>query len=144
MSMEQAPMMPAGVWGQPQMSPQLAAAVGWHVGHGWRVESAPMPGQVVVVSGRPVNHILHLLLTVLTMGLWGLVWLLLTLSPSESRAVLTVQPDGSVTNSVLAALHRQDRERSAQPWYLRTWPIVLIVGGAMALVVVLAAAGSGS
>ena len=123
-------------WGlDPAHQQNLANAVAWHVTHGWRVESAPMPGQVVVVSGRPTNHILHLLLTVITFGLWGVLWLVLALSSSESRAVLTVQPDGSVANTLMA----QVRERAAVPWYKdKTTIIVLSVLGVVILFAMLA------
>jgi hypothetical protein len=36
-------------WGvEPAQQAALAQAVEWHVRVGWRVESSPMPGQVVV------------------------------------------------------------------------------------------------
>jgi len=124
-------------WGiDPAQQQQLAATVAWHVSRGWRVESAPMPGQVVVVHGRPCNHILHLLLTVFTFGLWGLVWLLVAVSPSESRAVLTVMPDGSVSNTLMA----QVRERAAVPWYKDKTTIVVL--SVLGVVVLIAALGS--
>jgi hypothetical protein len=87
-------------WGvEPAQQAALAQAVESHVRLGWRVESSPLPGQVVVVRGKRPNHILHLLLSVVTLGLWLPVWLLLAATSHETRAVLTVRPDGSVTNS---------------------------------------------
>ena len=56
---------------------------------GYRVEAAPLPGQVVMVRGRRPNHILHLLLSVVTVGLWLPVWLLVGLGAREHRVVVS-------------------------------------------------------
>jgi hypothetical protein len=50
----------------------------------------------VVSAGRPVNHVLHLFLTVITLGLWLLVWIPLHLRSRPRRYVLTVGVDGQV------------------------------------------------
>ena len=47
--------------------------------------------QVIIVRGKPVNHILHLLLMLCTVGLWGLVWLSM-LGGGEKRAAMHVDP----------------------------------------------------
>jgi hypothetical protein len=59
------------------------------VGLGYRVEAAPVPGQVVMVRGRRANHVLHLLLSVVTVGLWLPVWLLVGLGAREHRIVVS-------------------------------------------------------
>jgi len=41
-----------------------------------------------LVKGHPVNHILHLLLSVFTFGLWLPVWLLVALVSGEKRKVI--------------------------------------------------------
>ena len=66
------------------------------VSKGWRIESK---GQfyAVVVEGRSVNHILHLLLTILTSGLWIIVWLLLVVSGGERRRMIYVNEFGYVS-----------------------------------------------
>ena len=51
---------------------------------------------VIVARGKPVNHILHLLLTVVTMGLWALVWLAIALGGGVKRAQVEVTPTGEV------------------------------------------------
>lgn len=57
---------------------------------GWRVESQTDYQAVVVKVKRP-NHILHLVLSILTLGLWLLVWLIIALRKKErARMVLTV------------------------------------------------------
>ncbi len=43
-----------------------------------------------LVHGRPVNHILHLLLSVFTVGLWLVVWLILTVTGGEERVLVQV------------------------------------------------------
>lgn len=47
---------------------------------GWRIESQT-PTQVVLVKGEPFNHVLHLLLSIFTAGLWLPVWFLKAISP---------------------------------------------------------------
>ena len=41
-----------------------------------------------LAKGHPVNHILHLLLSVFTFGLWLPVWLLVALVSGEKRKVV--------------------------------------------------------
>ena len=53
----------------------------------------------VVVYGRPVNHILHLLLTLVTCGLWAVIWLGLVVDHGEQRCVLFVDSCGNVTRN---------------------------------------------
>lgn len=63
---------------------------------GVRIE--PMgPTQAVLVSGKRTNHILHLLLSVFTVGFWLPIWLIIALSNSgERRQVITVDAWGRV------------------------------------------------
>ena len=65
---------------------------------GGRVEHRT-PDTVVMVMGKPVNHVLHLLLSLFcTCGLWVPVWLLLAAFGGEQRRILTVGPDGDVVD----------------------------------------------
>jgi transposase len=111
----------------------LAGSVQYYVGRGWRVESAPMPGQVVIVQGKRPNHILHLLLSVVTFGMWLPIWAILAITSKETRAVLTSYPDGTVTNSLAIAA----AERAAQPWW-REHATLVAVAIVVALVIVAA------
>jgi hypothetical protein len=62
--------------------------------HGWRVESRS-EFQAVFARGHRPNHILHLLLTILTAGLWGLfVWLPLSIFGGEKRRMVSVDEYG--------------------------------------------------
>ena len=60
---------------------------------GWRVESET-DYHMVMVKGHRVNHILHLLLSILTLGVWIVVWLLLIILGGEKRRVINkVSPE---------------------------------------------------
>ena len=65
----------------------LDQEVAQYVKRGWRVESRS-DTQAVMVKGHRPNHILHLILTILTFGLWAVVWLLLTALGGEKRKTL--------------------------------------------------------
>jgi hypothetical protein len=73
----------------------LAMAIQREVASGNRVESQ-MDANAIMVSGKPVHHVLHLILTVLTGGFWVLVWLPLTFLGGERRIALTVDDYGNV------------------------------------------------
>lgn len=45
-----------------------------------------------------VNHVLHAILTVLTGGLWGIVWLVLALRAADARRAPQPEPDAAVIN----------------------------------------------
>jgi hypothetical protein len=71
----------------------LARAVADQTRQGWRVESQS-DYQTIMVKGRHVKHILHLVLTLLT-GVWGIVWLTIWLLYRERRAIVTVDEYGN-------------------------------------------------
>ena len=52
----------------------LGRAIHAQVAQGARVESQG-DYQAILVIGHRTNHTLHLILTVVTFGLWGIVWL---------------------------------------------------------------------
>jgi hypothetical protein len=62
---------------------------------GARVESQS-EYQAVLSTGQPVNHILHLLITIFTCGIWGLVWLVLVVTGGVKRHLLQVDEWGNV------------------------------------------------
>ena len=66
----------------------LDAQVAQYVRWGYRVESLT-PTQAVVVKGRRTNHLLHLILTLVTLGVWAIVWILVAIFGGEKRKVLT-------------------------------------------------------
>lgn len=63
---------------------------------GWRTESRG-EFQATVVKGKRPSHLLHLVLSVLTAGVWLIVWLLVGLLGGEKRRMVTVDDDGGVT-----------------------------------------------
>lgn len=65
------------------------------VNGGARVESRS-DYEAVLVQGRRPNHVLHLLLSIVTLGLWLIVWLIVGITHRERRALLTVDEFGTV------------------------------------------------
>ena len=63
---------------------------------GKRVESQ-IEYHVVLVQKQDVNHILHLILSVCTAGLWLVVWAIMVLQTKDIRQVLQVDEYGSIT-----------------------------------------------
>lgn len=61
---------------------------------GSRIESQS-DFQAVLVQGHRPNHVLHLLLTVFTLGLWLIVWIIVAGAGGEKRALLTVDEYGN-------------------------------------------------
>lgn len=71
---------------------QLATKTAEYTRRGWRVEAASST-MVTLAKGKRPNHVLHLLLTVFTVGVWGLVWAWLAIVKHERRVTLTVIGD---------------------------------------------------
>ena len=72
----------------------LARAVANEIRQGWRVESQT-DYQAVIVRGQRPNHILHLILTIITVGLWGLVWIAVVALGGEKRGVIEIDAYGN-------------------------------------------------
>lgn len=72
----------------------LARTVSGQVASGARVESQS-DFQAVVVRGKSVNHVLHLILTLVTFTLWGIVWIALAIFGGEKRSMVTVDEYGN-------------------------------------------------
>ena len=70
---------------------------------GWRVESRSR-FQVVLVTGKPVNHLLHAILAVLTGGLWLIGWLIVGLTGGEDRELVSVDPHGNIDSQKAKAI----------------------------------------
>ena len=75
---------------------QLDAQIASFTGQGYRIESNT-GGLVTMVSGKKTNHILHLLLSVVTLGLWLPVWLIVAAFGGERRVMLTTDDAGQVS-----------------------------------------------
>lgn len=88
-------------WGTPTpedlqraMDARVANWVRWD----WGVE-AQTPTQVVMVKGHRPNHLLHLILSIITLGLWLIVWLILSIASGEKRKTISVSADGRLVES---------------------------------------------
>jgi hypothetical protein len=57
---------------------------------GWRIENRS-DFQATIASGNRINHVLHLILAIVTAGLWGIVWIILAIrhqaTPHHGRRV---------------------------------------------------------
>ncbi len=76
----------------------LARAITGALARGGRVESQS-DYQAVIVIGKPVNHLLHGILTFITFLFWGIVWIILAVTGGEKREVITVDEYGNVSVS---------------------------------------------
>jgi hypothetical protein len=74
---------------------RLAHEIAGYVRSGWRVEAQADSYAVVVFGNRP-NHILHLILTLVTFGLWVIVWILVAVTSGEKRRTLQIDGYGNV------------------------------------------------
>ena len=74
----------------------LARLVSSRISLGRRVESQS-DYQAVLVAGKPVNHILHLILTIISLGIWGIIWLALVALGGEKREVVQIDEWGNTS-----------------------------------------------
>lgn len=65
-------------------------------GNGGRVATRT-GSQAVVITGKPVNHVLHVLLSLFCCGWWVPVWLFVTALGGEKRTTVSVAADGRVS-----------------------------------------------
>lgn len=73
----------------------LAQTVAAEVARGARVESQS-DYQAILVRGKRPNHVLHLILTLITLGFWVVVWAALALLGGEKRTVWAVDDYANV------------------------------------------------
>lgn len=69
------------------------------VADGWRIESRT-PSIAVLVKGRRPNHLLHLILTLLTFGFWLIVWVNIVAWGGERRSTIKVDQDERVIEEI--------------------------------------------
>jgi hypothetical protein len=72
----------------------LARAVHTQVAQGARVESQG-DYQAILVKGHRVNHVLHLILSLFTLGIWLIVWIALVIFGGEKRMSVNVDEWGN-------------------------------------------------
>jgi hypothetical protein len=73
----------------------LSRTVGAQIATGARVQSQS-DYQAVVVHGKPINHVLHLVLSFVTVFMWTPVWVCLAIFGGEKRSMITVDEYGNV------------------------------------------------
>jgi hypothetical protein len=81
---------------QTQPTDALDAEIGRYVAQGYKLEYRHGNTAVIVFGKRP-NHVLHLILSIITFGLWLIVWLIVSLTGGEKRRLLVLEVDGSVS-----------------------------------------------
>jgi hypothetical protein len=64
-----------------------------YTSRGWRVQSQSQT-QAQLVKGKNHSHLLHLILTLLTLGIWLLVWIPLALFGGEKHNLIAVNEHG--------------------------------------------------
>ena len=74
---------------------RLARQIAFLVPQGRRVQSQS-DYQAVLVRGKSVNHILHLILALVTAGFWVIIWLALVVFGGEKREIVSVDEFGNV------------------------------------------------
>ena len=89
------PELPVGEATPAQQKRSLAGAVQREVFRGYRIESQTDFNAVLIKGKRP-NHVLHLILTIITAGLWAFVWIIVWAANRESRLMLSVDDYGNV------------------------------------------------
>ena len=79
----------------------LARAIAQHVAMGKRVESQT-DTTAILVWGKKPNHILHAILTLLLLGIWLIVWIILAITSKEHRLQLLVDEYGQLQTTQLS------------------------------------------
>ncbi len=74
---------------------QLALRISREVADGWRVESQA-PLSATLVKGKSVNHVLHIILSIVSFGFWLFFYIPYWLLRREKRKVITVDPYGNI------------------------------------------------
>ena len=47
----------------------------------------------VIRYGKPVNHVLHLILTLITLGIWVIVWIIVAVVSATSNKAISLMVD---------------------------------------------------
>lgn len=65
---------------------------------GWRVQSQTAT-TAQLLKGKPTNHVLHLILSLITLGIWLIVWVLVAIFAGQKQKVVTVDEYGRIHTS---------------------------------------------
>ena len=80
---------------QDERSAILERVVTANVQQGWRVVSQTQT-QAQLVKGKPTNHLLHLILSLVTLGIWIPVWIAVAIFAGEKQKFVQVDTMGRV------------------------------------------------
>ena len=73
---------------------KLALAVANEVTAGWRVESQSSI-QAVMAKGKPINHTLHIILSVLTLGAWLFIYVPIFIVNQRKTKIIRIDDFGN-------------------------------------------------
>lgn len=73
---------------------KLAQAIANEVTRGWRVESQSQV-QGVLVKGKPVNHLLQIFISVVTLGFWLLVYIPIAIINRRQTKIIRIDDFGN-------------------------------------------------
>ena len=62
---------------------------------GWRIETRS-DYQATIATGNKINHTLHLILTIVTAGIWGIIWIMMAFIGGIKRHMVTIDDYGNV------------------------------------------------
>lgn len=114
---------------------KLAQRVDGYMAQGYRVESQTETA-ATLIKGERVNHVLHLILSLVTLGAWVLVWVLLTRFGGRTYVTVQVGPAGGIHVTT-----RRDLSGCALH-ALTAWIVLQIVGAVLVVVLIFVAAAA--
>jgi hypothetical protein len=88
----------------------LEAEIDHSVANGWRLHTKTAT-EAHLVKGEPVRHFVHLFFAIVTLGLWLIVWIPLTIFGGEKHRHIAVDEEGKVTWSNSAPFQRATESR---------------------------------
>lgn len=100
------PVVPPQALPQGERSERLSRMVSSRTLEGWVVvdRNDRDATAVLMLAGKPVNHILHFLIRLFTCGIWWIVWLILALTQKkEKRVRVSIDQYGNLLEETMAA-----------------------------------------
>lgn len=79
-----------------QRKAALAQMIANTSAQGYRVESQ-QDYQAVLVKGKPINHALHIIVSILTAGIWLIGYAIIAVTGGEKREITQVDEWGNVS-----------------------------------------------
>jgi hypothetical protein len=78
-----------------QRKEALARQIQTVAAQGYRIETQS-DFQAIAVRGKPVNHVVHGIASLVTLGLWLIPWLIIAVAGGEKREMISVDEWGNV------------------------------------------------